>query len=87
MVWLIKQVVASGFGRGNVQALSNDLKWGPDGKIYFAAGIVGGDLTIFSPEGAEIQKLSIRGHDLRFDPLDPQVRSGQRRPAVRAQLR
>lgn len=64
----IKQVVASGFGRGNVQALANNLKWGPDGKIYFAAGIVGGDLTIFSPEGAEIQKLSIRGHDLRFDP-------------------
>lgn len=64
----VKQVVASGFGRGNVQALANNLKWGPDGKIYFAAGIVGGDLTIFSPEGAEIQKLSIRGHDLRFDP-------------------
>ncbi len=64
----VKQIVASGFGRGNVQALANNLKWGPDGRIYFAGGMVGGDITIFSPEGAELQKLSIRGRDLRFNP-------------------
>lgn len=64
----IRQVVASGFGRGNVQAMANNLKWGPDGKIYFAAGMVGGEITIFSPDGADIQKLSVRGNDLRFDP-------------------
>ncbi len=64
----LKQIVASGFGRGNVQALANNLKWGPDGRIYFAGGMVGGDITIFSPEGTELQKLSIRGTDLRFDP-------------------
>lgn len=64
----VKQVVASGFGRGNVQAMANNLKWGPDGKIYFAGGMVGGEITIFSPEGAEIQKLTVRGNDLRFDP-------------------
>ncbi len=64
----IKQIVASGFGRGNVQAMANNLKWGPDGLIYFAAGMVGGDITIFSPKGAELQKLTVRGRDLRFDP-------------------
>ncbi len=64
----VKQIVASGFGRGNVQALANNLKWGPDGLIYFAAGMVGGDITIFSPEGNEIQTLTIRRNDLRFDP-------------------
>ena len=64
----VKQIVASGFGRGNVQALANNLKWGPDGKIYFAGGMVGGDITIFSPEGVEIQKLTIRGTDVRIDP-------------------
>ena len=76
----VKQIVASGFGRGNVQALVNNLKWGPDGRIYFAGGMVGGDITIFSPEGAEIQKLTIRGTDLRFDPWTrqfEQVNGGQ----------
>lgn len=65
----LQQIVASGFGRGNVQAMANNLKWGPDGLIYFAAGMVGGDITVFSPEGAELQKLTLRGRDLRFDPL------------------
>lgn len=64
----IKQLVASGFGRGNVQALCNNLKWGPDGLIYFAAGIVGGDISIFDFDGKERQMLTIRGRDLRFDP-------------------
>ncbi len=76
----VKQIVASGFGRGNVQALANNLKWGPDGRIYFAGGMVGGDITIFSPEGAEIQKLTIRGTDVRFDPWTrqfEQVNGGQ----------
>ena len=76
----VKQVVASGFGRGNVPAMANNLKWGPDGKIYFAGGMVGGEITIFSPEGAEIQKLTVRGNDLRFDPWTRQfepVNGGQ----------
>ena len=64
----IRQVVASGFGRDNVQGLANNLKWGPDGLIYCAGGMVGGDITIFSPEGKEIQTLTVRGRDLRFDP-------------------
>ncbi len=76
----LKQIVASGFGRGNVQALANNLKWGPDGRIYFAGGMVGGEITIFSPEGAEIQKLALRGNDLRFSPWTrqfEQVNGGQ----------
>lgn len=76
----VRQIVASGFGRSNVQALANNLKWGPDGKIYFAGGMVGGDISVFSPEGAEIQKLTIRGNDVRFDPWNRQfelVNGGQ----------
>jgi len=64
----VRQIVASGFGRENVQGLANNLKWGPDGLIYLAGGMVGGEITVFSPEGAEQQKLSVRGRDLRFDP-------------------
>ncbi len=76
----IKQIVASGFGRGNVQALANNLKWGPDGRIYFAGGMVGGDITVYSPDGTEIQRLTIRGNDLRFSPWTrqfEQVNGGQ----------
>ena len=64
----VRQIVASGFGRDNVQGMANNLKWGPDGLIYLAAGMVGGEIAVFSPEGVETQKLSARGRDLRFDP-------------------
>ena len=34
----IKDVVLTGFGRDNVQAVTNGLQWGPDNRIYFSAG-------------------------------------------------
>ena len=59
----VREVVLDGFGRDNVQSLANNLKWGLDNKIYFAAG-------------RNPRKLLHRGNplfpmpaaDLRFDP-------------------
>jgi len=59
----VREVVLSGFGRGNVQALANNLKWGLDNKIYFAAGRNGGKIQ---HRGKPL--LTLGRHDLRFDP-------------------
>ena len=59
----IRRSVLTGFGRGNVQALSNGLIWGLDNRIYFAAGRNPAELT-----SATGQMLNARGGDLRFDP-------------------
>ena len=34
----VREVVLSGFGRDNVQSVTNGLQWGIDNRIYFAAG-------------------------------------------------
>ena len=34
----VREIVLSGFGRDNVQALANGLHWGLDNKITFSAG-------------------------------------------------
>ena len=41
----VHQIVLSGFGRDNVQAIANNLKWSLDNRIVFAAGRNGGTLT------------------------------------------
>lgn len=59
----VRQVVLSGFGRGNVQSLANNLKWGLDNRIYFAAGR---NPTQLLHRGKPL--FSARGNDVRFDP-------------------
>ncbi|MEQ9409880.1 MAG: HEAT repeat domain-containing protein [Fuerstiella sp.] len=59
----IREVVLSGFGRGNVQAVTNGLQWGLDNFIYFAAGRNPADLQ---HRGKPL--FSVRGSDLRFNP-------------------
>ncbi len=59
----IREVVLAGFGRGNVQALANGLRWGLDNHIYFAAGRNPAELT---SSGKAL--FSARGRDIRFDP-------------------
>lgn len=59
----IREVVLSGFGRGNVQAVTNGLKWDLDNRIYFAAGRNPADLQL---RGKPL--FSVGGSDLRFDP-------------------
>ena len=59
----IREVVLSGFGRDNVQAVTNGLQWGLDNRIYFAAGR---NPKTLLHRG---QPLAVRGGaDLRFDP-------------------
>jgi putative membrane-bound dehydrogenase-like protein len=59
----VREVVLSGFGRDNVQAVTNGLQWGLDNRIYFAAGR---NPKTLLHRG---QPLTVRGGvDLRFDP-------------------
>ena len=59
----VHQIVLSGFGRDNVQAIANSLKWSLDNRIVFAAGRNGGALT---RDGQKI--LGLHGQDLALDP-------------------
>ncbi|MCP4786279.1 MAG: c-type cytochrome [Fuerstiella sp.] len=59
----VREIVLSGFGRDNVQAVTNGLQWGLDNRIYFAAGR---NPRTLLHRG---QPLPVRGGvDLRFDP-------------------
>ena len=59
----IRETVLSGFGRGNVQAVTNGLQWGLDNRIYFAAG---GNPRTLLHRG---KPLSLPGKsDISFDP-------------------
>ena len=59
----VHQIVLSGFGRDNVQAVANNLKWSLDNRIVFAAGRNGGVLT---RDGKKV--FDIHGQDLALDP-------------------
>jgi putative membrane-bound dehydrogenase-like protein len=59
----VHQIVLSGFGRDNVQAVANNLKWSLDNRIVFAAGRNGGQLF----RGGQ-HVLDIHGQDLSLDP-------------------
>lgn len=61
-----REVLWTGFGRRNVQALANGLKWGPDNLLYLATSFNGG--TITRPSDPSLPGVSIRGRDLRFHP-------------------
>lgn len=59
----VREIVLSGFGRDNVQSVTNGLKWDLDNSIYFAAGRNPKDLL---HRGKPLFPVS--GSDLRFDP-------------------
>ena len=59
----VREIVLSGFGRDNVQSVTNGLKWGLDNKIYFAAGRNPKKLL---HRGKPL--FAVDGSDLRFDP-------------------
>jgi putative membrane-bound dehydrogenase-like protein len=59
----VHQIVLSGFGRDNVQAVANCLEWSLDNRIVFAAGRNGGTLV---RDGKKVCEL--HGQDLSLDP-------------------
>ena len=59
----VREIVLEGFGRDNVQSVTNSLKWGLDNKIYFAAGRNPKKLL---HRGKPLPPCD--GSDLRFDP-------------------
>ncbi len=63
----VREVVLSGFGRGNVQSVTNGLKWDLDNRIYFAAGRNPKELV-----HRDEPLTAGNGSDLRFDPKTEQ---------------
>jgi putative membrane-bound dehydrogenase-like protein len=59
----VREIVLSGFGRGNVQSVTNGLKWALDNKIYFAGGRNAAKLK---HRGKPLFQAS--GRDVSFDP-------------------
>lgn len=59
----VREEILAGFGRGNVQAVTNGLKWDIDNNIYFAAGRNPMSLT---HRGKPLFPVS--GADLRMNP-------------------
>jgi putative membrane-bound dehydrogenase-like protein len=59
----VREIVLSGFDRGNVQAIANSLIWGLDNHIYFVGGLNGGELI---HRGKKLFKS--RGSAIRFNP-------------------
>ncbi|WP_165226617.1 PVC-type heme-binding CxxCH protein [Aquisphaera insulae] len=62
----VRKVMFTGFGTDNVQGLLNGLLWGPDGWIYGASTINGGEIRNLSRPDAK--PVSVRGQDFRFRP-------------------
>lgn len=63
----IRRKVFTGFRKFNVQAVMNNLKWGPDQWIYGAGSSNGG--TITHVERTDQPPLVLGRNDFRFDPV------------------
>ncbi|MCH2064580.1 MAG: c-type cytochrome [Roseibacillus sp.] len=64
-----RRVIFTGFGEDldplNMQALVNNLQWGPDGRIYGSTAPNGGTVRLGSEKGGG---MDLRGSDFSFDP-------------------
>ncbi|MCI0362162.1 MAG: c-type cytochrome [Planctomycetaceae bacterium] len=71
----VRRKVFTGFGRYNVQAIMNNLRWGLDNKIYGAAagngGKVVGTLRVPSDDNGtrSVPTVDLSRRDFRFDPV------------------
>ena len=66
----IRETVFTGFSRYNVQGLANNLKWGPDNRIYVA----GGRTPDTELKRGDESLGMLRGRDFSFDPKTRDVR-------------
>jgi putative membrane-bound dehydrogenase-like protein len=74
----VREVVFTGFGKQNVQALINNIKWGIDNWFYGASGPNGG--IIKSNRKPDAVPLNVGGRDFRFRPtgeIEPVSGGGQ----------
>lgn len=62
----VRRRVFSGFGKQNQQGMLNNLKWGPDGKIYGSSSVNGG--AVHHVGDPDARPVVLDGHDFRFDP-------------------
>lgn len=67
----IRRRVFTGFRKFNVQAVMNNLKWGPDQWIYGAGSSNGG--TITHVERPDQPALVLGRNDFRFDPISERM--------------
>jgi putative membrane-bound dehydrogenase-like protein len=63
----VRRKVFTGFGRYNVQAIMNSLRWSLDNRIYGAAAGNGG--TVQHADDGSAQPISLTRRDFRFDPV------------------
>lgn len=61
-----REIVFTGFGRGNVQGLLNGFRWGLDHHIHVAAGRGGG--TIRNLAHPDADPVELNGRDIAFNP-------------------
>jgi len=73
-----KQLIASGFGRQNVQGMINSFRWGLDNRLYGASGTNGGEVVQpddqSTPQTRTARTQSLRGRDFSLDPATLQLR-------------
>lgn len=67
----VRRKVFTGFGRYNVQAIMNSLRWGLDNKIYGAAAGNGG--TVRHAERPDDPLIQLTRRDFRFDPVTEKI--------------
>jgi putative membrane-bound dehydrogenase-like protein len=67
----IRRKVFTGFGRYNVQAIMNNLRWGLDNRLYGAAAGNGG--TVRHAERADDPPVSLARRDFVIDPVSEKL--------------
>src|SRR5262245_780965 len=74
----VREIVFTGFGKQNVQALVNNMKWGLDNWFSVAGGPNGG--TIKSNRKPDLDPINVGARDFRFRPtgdIEPLSGGGQ----------
>src|SRR5688500_11842835 len=67
----VRRKVFTGFGRYNVQAIMNGLRWGLDNRIYAAAAGNGGNVR--HADRPDDPLIALTRRDVRFDPVTEKI--------------
>ncbi|MCA8984849.1 MAG: alpha/beta fold hydrolase [Planctomycetaceae bacterium] len=69
----VREVVYTGFGKRNVQALLNSFRWGLDNRIYGATSSNGG--LVRRPDQPESAAINLSGRNFSFNPKTRELRA------------